>query len=80
MISGNRNLLLVIRNESMSEQAIETEVQCLNYILTFTDSELNFCKVHELVDRNRITTKHSRILKETRFFQLRPFRFLLNNN
>ena len=80
MISGNRDLLLVIRNESMSEQAIETEVCCLNYILTTTESHLNFCKVHELVDRNRITAKHSRILKETRFFELRPFRFLINKN
>jgi hypothetical protein len=80
MISGNRDLLLVIRNESMSEQAIETEVQCLNYILTSAESYLNFCKVHELVDRNCITSRHSRILKESRFYELRPFRFLLNKN
>ena len=80
MISGNRNLLLVIRNESMSEQAIETEVQCLHYLLTNTESYHNFCKSHELVDRNKITSKYSRIIKESQFYELRPFRFLINRN
>lgn len=80
MISANRNLLIIIRNEFMTEQAIETEVRCLNHILSFTESSAVFCNVHELVDRYRITNRPNRILSESQFYTLRPFRFLVNKN
>lgn len=80
MRSPKRNLLVLLKNEFMSEQAIEQEVECLNSLLLETESKEAFCIAHELVDRNYITRKKRKILKETRYYYLRPFRFLINRN
>lgn len=80
MRSPSRNLLVLIRNEFMSEQAIEQEVDCLNSILLRTESPEQFCQVTELVDRNRISSRKNKILRESSHARLRPFRFLINKN
>jgi hypothetical protein len=76
----NRDLLVLLKNEFMSQQAIDHEVECLNDILLIAESDEHFCVAHELVNRNRITSKPSRILKAIRFSELKPFRFLINKN
>jgi hypothetical protein len=76
----NRKLLMLLKNQFMSDQAIEREVECLNEILLKTESSEHFCIAHELVDRNRITSKTKRILLATRFDKLKPFRFLICKN
>lgn len=76
----SRNIVLFSRDEFMSEQAIEKEVAYLNGILAIADTPEAFCKANELVDRNSITSNPRRILKESRHFQLREFRFLINKN
>ncbi|MBO9657389.1 MAG: hypothetical protein J7527_01045 [Chitinophagaceae bacterium] len=76
----NRDLLVLLKNEFMSQQAIDHEVECLNDILLIAESDEHFCVAHELVDRNRITSKPARILKAIRFSELKPFRFLINKN
>lgn len=80
MNTSNRNLLVLLKNEFMSQQAIEQEVECLNDILHQAESEEHFCLAHELVDRNRITSKRVRLLKAIRYSELKPFRFLINKN
>ena len=76
----NRNLLMLLKNQFMSDQAIEREVECLNEILLKTESSEHFCQAHELVDRIRITSKAKRILLVIRFDKLKPFRFLICKN
>jgi hypothetical protein len=76
----NRNLLVLLKNEFMSQQAIEQEVECLNDMLHQAESDEQFCMVHELVDRNKITSKSAKLLKAIRFSELRPFIFLINKN
>ncbi|MET0462122.1 MAG: hypothetical protein ABW007_03175 [Chitinophagaceae bacterium] len=76
----NRDLLVLLKNEFMSQQAIDHEVECLNDILLIAESDEHFCVAHELVNRNRITSKPARILKAIRFSELKPFRFLINKN
>ncbi len=80
MISSNRNLLVVFSNRLPDEKTIEKEVESLNQILLNTESYEQFCTAHELVDRNRITSNKKKILKESRHFQMKPFRFLINKN
>ncbi|MDZ4796130.1 MAG: hypothetical protein SGI83_17760 [Bacteroidota bacterium] len=80
MISTNRNLLVLFNTGFLDEKAIEQEVESLNQILLNAVSTEQFCIAHELVDRNCITSKKKKILKETRFFKLKPFRFLINKN
>jgi len=76
----NRDLLVLLKSEFMSPQAIEHEVECLNDMLRCTESDDQFCIAHELVDRNRITSNPKRILKAIRFTELKQFRFLINKN
>jgi hypothetical protein len=64
----------------MSQKAIEKEVEYLNDMLKATESDEQFCRAHELVDRNRITANSKKILKAIRFTELRQFRFLINKN
>lgn len=75
-----RDLLVLLRNEFMSQRAIDHEVECLNDILRTAESDEQFCIAHELVVRNRITSKPKRILRAIRFVELPAFRFLINKN
>ncbi len=76
----NRDLLVLLKSEFMSQQAIEHEVECINDMLRCTESDDQFCIAHELVDRNRITSNPKKILKAIRFTELKQFRFLINKN
>ncbi len=80
MGNPKRDILVLLKNEFMSERAIEQEVECLNKILRQTEAPDQFCIAHELVDRNHITTRPIRILNATRTQELKPFRFLINKN
>ena len=80
MKTPTRDLLVLLKNEFVSQRAIEQEVENINYILVQAESPEQFCAAHELVDRNRITSKPKRILRAVRFAELRPFRFLINKN
>lgn len=76
----NRDLIVLLKSEFMSRQAMEHAVECLNDMLRSTESDEQFCIAHELVNRNRITTNPKKILKATRFTELKQFLFLINKN
>jgi hypothetical protein len=75
-----RDLLVLLKNEFMSQGALDHEVECLNDILRTAESDDQFCVAHELVDRNRITARPRKIMKAIRFSELKAFRFLINKN
>jgi hypothetical protein len=75
-----RDLLVLLKNEFMSQRALDHEVECLNDILRTAESDQQFCIAHELVNRNRITAKPRKILKAIRYSELKAFRFLINKN
>jgi hypothetical protein len=80
MINLHRDITVLLKYEFMTEQNIRHQVEILNKLLVQTESPESFCTAHELVDRNRITSKTQKILKESQFYNLRPFRFLINKN
>lgn len=80
MLNYSRDILVLLKNEMMTEQDMEQEVELLNEILKRVESAESFCIAHELVNRNRITSNPKKILKESRYFSMRPFRFLINKN
>jgi hypothetical protein len=80
MKTPNRDLLMLLRNEFASEQAIEHEVKCINHMLIQAESPEQFCIAHELVTRHRITSNPKKILQAIRFTELKAFRFLINKN
>jgi hypothetical protein len=80
MKSFRKNLFVFFKNGFMTEQAWEQQVEAVTEILQITESSEEFCKATELVNRNRITSKPHKILKEAKHYRLRPFRFLINKN
>lgn len=80
MPGPKRDILVIVKDQFLTEQAIEHEVECLNEILRIAESDEHFCVAHELVDRNSITQKQQRILKAISTAELKPFRFLINKN
>ena len=80
MRSPDRDLLVLLKDEFISKQALEEQVDYLNQILLKTELPEEFCRAHELVSRNRITQKQKRILEAAKDFHLKPFRFLISKN
>ncbi len=80
MSNTNRDLLVLLKDHSMSDQAIEQQVEYLHFILQNAESAEQFCVAHELVIRNYITSKSRKILKAVKDPVLKPFCFLVNKN
>ena len=78
---GPKNDILVVVNSLFIQgKDREKELQFLENIFLHAENREEFCKAHELVNRNRITQNHRRIYRESLHFRLRPFRFLINKN
>ena len=78
--SPDRDLLVLLKNEFISQQALEQQVEYLNAILLQTELPREFCKAHELIQRNRITQKPKKILATLHAVQLKPFWFFIGKN
>lgn len=83
MANSNRDLLVLIKDDAMSEQAIEQEVKKLNTMLMHMETS-EFCyKSFEIMDLNesKLTRNAFKVrmmmLKEK---QAKPFIFLTNLN
>ena len=76
----NREIVLLLKTGKMSDEALGKELDKLEIVLFQTESTSIFCKTHELVDRNRISSNRKKILKASISSQLKPFRFLINKN
>jgi hypothetical protein len=74
-----RDLLLLINNR-INQQQLDKTVEGLNKMLLQAESNHNFCQVHELARRSRITNNAKKILKAICSDQLKPFYFLINKN
>ena len=74
------NLLVIFTTGWLNEEATRREEKHLLEILSRIETPEQFCIAFELVDRNRITRKKNKVLKEARNYRLRPFRFLINKN
>jgi hypothetical protein len=82
MKSPNRDLLVLLKDESMSEHAIEREVARLNKMLFDVESFDNISVSHELIDLNKFRIQHDRkiVLQAIKEKELKPFIFLFNMN
>jgi hypothetical protein len=80
MENGKRDLLVLLKEQNQSQQALNQTVEYLNKILSQVECNEVFCQAHELVARNRITRKSGKILKAVASYELKPFYFLINRN
>lgn len=76
----NRDIMMLLRTEFMTEREIEQEVEQLNMLLHRAETPSNFCISHELVQRNDITCKKEKLLQVFHQPELKPFWFLINKN
>jgi hypothetical protein len=80
MKAFDRDLLVLLKNEFMSQQAIEQEVEYLHAILLKAEQSEEFCRAHELIHRNCITQKKHKLLQAFRQPALKPFWFFIGRN
>jgi hypothetical protein len=80
MKNRNRDLLLLLRTTSFSEAAFEKHLNDLHKVLVQVERNDVFCVAHELVTRNKITSKKSKLLRAIAKADLKPFYFLINKN
>ncbi len=82
MNKSNRDLLVLFKEELMSPQAIEHEVEMLHELLFDVERIDNLIIAHEVININRYKIQHEpHIIKETlRTREIKPFVFLNNKN
>ena len=82
MNKSNRDLLVLFKEELMTPQAIEHEVELLHEMLYTVESLDNVCLVHEIIDLNKykVHTQMHIIREVLRRRELKPFIFLNNKN
>lgn len=82
MNNPNRDLLVLFKQELMTQQAMEHEVSLLHDLLYRVERLDNLVAAHELIDLNKykIITKQVLIKKYLRTGKEKPFIFLNNKN
>ena len=72
----SRDIIFLVKD---ARSAVPRE-EYLDEVIACVDNIDGFCNAHELVNRNRITSRRNKILAAVERKQLKPFRFLLNKN
>ena len=82
MNRSNRDLLVLFKEELMTPQAIEHEVELLHEMLYRLESFDNLCIAHEVIDLNKYKIRNQpHVIKNIlRLRVLKPFVFLNNKN
>lgn len=82
MKTSNRDLLVLLKDESMSDKAIEQEVEQLNELLYITESVDSFCAANEIfdLDKFKIYRDQKSLVAVMHEGELKPFVFLFNKN
>ena len=82
MNKSNRDLLVLFKEELMSPQAIEHEVEMLHELLYAVEKIDNLVIAHEVINLNRykIYNQFNIIRNTIRRKELKPFIFLNNKN
>jgi F0F1-type ATP synthase alpha subunit len=82
MKTPDRDLLVLVKDDHMSEKFMEQELEQLNEMLFHYETLDKFCIVHEIFDLNRykIITKSNQMQQIIRQKELKPFQFVCNKN
>ena len=82
MSKSNRDLLVLFKEELMTPQSIEHEVELLHELLYDVEKIENLVTAHEVINLNKYTIQNKfHIVRDTiRKKELKPFIFLNNKN
>lgn len=76
----DRDLLVMLKTEFMTDHAIEQEFEKLHYLVRDLESPESFIECHELVTRNRITNNEAKLINIFYQEELKLFHFLICKN
>ena len=82
MRASNRDLLVLVKDELLSADSMELELEKIHQLLVDFETPGSFCMAHEIFDINR----HKRIASANRMQkimsekELKPFVFAINKN
>lgn len=82
MKTGNRDLLVLVKDEFINQHQMQTELELLNAILFKLETVDTFCMAHEVFDVNRhkVIENRRKIEQIIRHTELKPFCFIINKN
>jgi hypothetical protein len=82
MNQSNRDLLVLFKEDLMSPQSIEHEVELLHELLYIVEKIENLVIAHEVINVNKykIQNDYKTVRETIRLKQLKPFVFLNNKN
>lgn len=82
MKTPNRDLLVLVKDESFDKKTMENELEQLNQLLIHFETDENICHAHEVFDMNRyrILLKPRQVLKHISRKEVKPFVFICNKN
>ncbi|MEO6329050.1 MAG: hypothetical protein ABIO55_08965 [Ginsengibacter sp.] len=82
MNKSNRDLLVLFKEDLMSPQAIEHEVELLHELLYGVERLENLVIAHEVINLNKykIQNDFNSVREAIRYKELKPFVFLNNKN
>jgi hypothetical protein len=82
MKTPNRDLLVLVKDESYDKTFIENELEQLNRLLIHFETIENICVAHEVFDMNRyrILQQPHQVEKHIEAKDIRPFIFICNKN
>ena len=82
MKTPNRDLLVLVKDESFDKKAMENELEQLNRLLIRFETIENICMAHEVFDLNRyrIMMKPRFVQKQIQRKEIKPFIFICNKN
>ncbi|WEK37092.1 MAG: hypothetical protein P0Y53_06225 [Candidatus Pseudobacter hemicellulosilyticus] len=82
MKTPNRDLLVLVKDDHLTEKAMENELEQLNQLLFEFETVDNFCVAHEVFDLNKYRILHDAklIRKLIGEPELTPFVFICNKN
>lgn len=78
----NRDMLVLVKDEFLSDDSIQQELERINRLLLSFETSENLCDAHEVFDMNRYKriTKAIQLKKIMNTLELKPFVFIINKN
>ena len=82
MKTPNRDLLVLVKDESFDKKSMENELEQLNRLLIRFETDENICAAHEVFDMNRyrIILQPRQVQKHIQRKEIKPFVFICNKN
>jgi hypothetical protein len=82
MKTTNRDLLVLVKDESMDQCQIELELEKLNSLLFQLETVDNFCTAHEIFDitKHKVVINRKKVIRIIHQPALKPFQFVCNKN